>query len=400
MVELFKHKTNCCGCAACVSICPTNAISMEPDCDGFMYPIVSDDLCIDCTLCQKVCAFQNKTILNKKPLATYAAINKNKETLKASSSGGAFAAIATLVFKKGGLVFGCAWNSNMETEHIGIDNPADIKKLQGSKYVQSNVGTTYIETRQYLRDERWVLFTGTPCQIAGLKSYLGKDYEKLITVDLICHGVPSAIFFKGYINWLENKNRGTLIGFNFRDKSRYGWGHNAKATWQRSDGVQRDTIIPEWHYFHQYFMHSHIQRESCYECKFACSDRQGDFTIGDYWGIKKVHPEIDSSSGVSVLLVNSNKGMGLIEEIGESMELLESWYEKAAKENGTLIRPSTRSSKRDEILKIFREKGAQSVANKYERENKFEILKSKTKSKIPQPVKKMLRKVLQKSFEL
>lgn len=292
MVELFKNKTNCCGCAACASICPTKAISMESDCDGFMYPIVSDDLCIDCKLCQKVCAFQNKTILDKKPLATYAAINKNKHTLKASSSGGAFAALAFLVFEKGGVVFGCAWNSHMETEHICVDNPADIKKLQGSKYVQSNVGTTFIEARQYLQDERWVLYTGTPCQIAGLKSYLGKDYEKLITIDLICHGVPSATFFKGYINWLEDKKKGTIIEFNFRDKS-HGWGHSSKATYQRKDGVQRNIILPTWHYFHQYFMQAHIHRESCYVCKFACSDRQGDFTIGDYWGIEKAHPEID-----------------------------------------------------------------------------------------------------------
>lgn len=398
LVELFKNKTDCCGCAACASICPTNAILMEPDCDGFIYPKVSTDLCIDCKLCQKVCAFQNKTILDKKPLATYAAINKNEQTLKASSSGGAFTALASLVLEKGGVVFGCAWNSHMETEHICIDNPADIKRLQGSKYVQSRVGNTFIEARQYLKAGRWVLYTGTPCQIAGLKSYLEKNYEKLITVDLICHGVPSATFFKGYINWLEDRKKGTVIEFNFRDKS-YGWGHSSKVTYQWNDKVLVE-IIPEWHYFHQYFMQAHILRKSCYVCKFACSDRQGDFTIGDYWGIQKAHPEINSSNGVSVLLINSKKGMTLIDKINGSMDLVESLYEKAAKDNGNLICPCNSSSKRDEILKLFREQGPQAVASQYEKENKFKIFENKIKSKIPQPIRKLLKKVLHKVFML
>lgn len=178
-----------------MNICPNEAITMKSDEDGFIYPTINNNLCVKCGLCKSVCTFQNKSDSGNQPIATYAAINKNKSILTESASGGVFAALASIILEKNGVVFGCAYNNEMIPVHICINNPLDIKKLQGSKYVQSNINSTYIEAKKYLEDCIWVLFTGTPCQIAGLKSYLGKDYDNLITADIICHGVPSAAFF-------------------------------------------------------------------------------------------------------------------------------------------------------------------------------------------------------------
>jgi coenzyme F420-reducing hydrogenase beta subunit len=226
---LFKSKKDCCGCAACMNVCPKQAITMKADQDGFIYPEVNNDSCIECGLCKKVCVFQSIPVTANGPIATYAAINKNKEVLSSSASGGIFGALASMVLEKKGVIFGCAYNKDMEPEHICVDDLLDIKKIQGSKYVQSNINNTYTEAEKYLKEGRWVLFTGTPCQIAGLKSYLGKDYNHLITADIICHGVPNVDFFIGYIQYLEDKvnKKVMMIVFNlalvaqFRQKRVY-----------------------------------------------------------------------------------------------------------------------------------------------------------------------------------
>ena len=165
MIELFKLKKDCCGCTACMNICPTHAIMMKADEDGFVFPEINHDLCIECGLCNKVCAFQNIPVTGDEPIVTYAAINKNSDVLSASASGGIFVALATIVFDKNGVVFGCAYNENMEPEHICVDNRLDMTKIQGSKYVQSNINNTYTEARKYLKEGRWVLFTELPAKL-------------------------------------------------------------------------------------------------------------------------------------------------------------------------------------------------------------------------------------------
>lgn len=306
MIVLFDKKEQCCCCAACMNICPTQAITIKADVDGFTFPEINKDLCTECGLCNKVCAFQNIPVKGDDPIATYAAINKNSNILSASASGGVFGALASLVFDQKGVVFGCAYNDILEPEHISIDNLLDLEKIQGSKYVQSDINTTYTEAKRYLENGRYVLFTGTPCQIAGLKSFLGKDYENLITADLICHGVPSAKFFKGYIKYLEGKLKGRVIDFKFRDKSK-GWGLMGKVIYKKGDKILEKFINPKTSYYYDYFLKGYIYRENCYECKYACGSREGDFTMGDYWGIEKVHPEIETKNGVSVFLINSKK---------------------------------------------------------------------------------------------
>jgi coenzyme F420-reducing hydrogenase beta subunit len=391
--RFFKTKKDCCGCAACMNACPKKAITMDPDEDGYLYPVADQVLCVECELCKKVCAFQNILVNWKEPLSVYAAINKNQSVLSNSASGGIFAALASLVFAKGGVVFGSAFNDDIEPEHIGIGNPKDMKKIQGSKYVQSSINNTFIEAEQYLKQGKVVLYTGTPCQIAGLKSYLNKDYDNLITADLICHGVPSSEFFKGYIKYLEGKLNGKIIDFKFRDKLR-GWGFMEKAVYEKNGAVRKKFIAPITSYYYNYFLHGDIYRESCYECKYAGGSRQGDFTMGDYWGIEKAHPEIDTTGGVSVLLVNSKRGMDLIGSLSEHLILIPSTFEQARAQNEQLSKPISKSNKRETILKMWRDGGYQAVADEYYSKNKQQIILFKIKLLVPQPVKKVIKILL------
>ena len=395
MIELFKTKKDCCGCTACMSICPKQAITMKPDEDGFLYPTINTDLCVECGLCVKTCVFQSVSETANEPLATYAAINRNQSVLAASASGGIFAALASITFEKNGVVFGCDFNNDVEPEHIYVDNPTNIKKLQGSKYVQSSINTTHADAKRFLEQGRVVLYTGTPCQIAGLKSYLGKDYENLFTADIICHGVPSAAFFKGYIKHLEGKLKGKVIDFKFRDKSK-GWGLMGKVVYEKNGAVRKEFIPPITSYYYSYFLKGDIYRENCYECKYASGNRQGDFTMGDYWGIEKAHPEIETRNGVSVLLVNSAKGMALTKRLGNHLDLTISTFEQAREQNGQLRQPTAKSYKREAILKTWREDGYQAVAAEYYKSNKKQLVMFRIKMLVPQPVKQLIKKRMRK----
>mgnify|MGYP001109992381 CR=1 FL=1 len=393
MIELFDQKKNCCSCTACMNICPKQAITMESDIDGFTYPEIDKNFCIECGLCKKVCAFQNIPISKSEPIATYVAINKDKDILSSSASGGIFGALASLVFEKKGVVFGCAYNDNMDPEHICVDNLVDIKKIQGSKYVQSNIKNAYREVKENLKVGYWVLFTGTPCQIAGLKSYLGKDYDKLITADIICHGVPSGDFFKGYINYLERKLKGKIIDFKFRDKS-HGWGLRGKVIYIKKGKILQKTILPVTSYYYNYFLKGDIYRESCYECKYACGSREGDFTIGDYWGVDKAHPEVDVKKGVSVLLINSKKGIMLLSELSKYLDLTKSTFEQAREENSQLNRPTSKSCRREKILETWIKGDYKAIADEYYKLNRKQIILSKSKMLIPYSMKRFLKRIL------
>ncbi len=392
MIRLYNEKKDCCGCSACMNVCPVKAIIMKPDEDGYTFPKIDNKICIDCGLCEKVCAFQNVPVSENEPIATYVAVNKNKDILLSSSSGGLFGALASLIFEKDGVVFGCAYNNDMVPEHICVNNLTDMKKIQGSKYVHSSINHTYSEAKKYLNDDRWVLFTGTPCQIAGLKSFLGKSYGRLITADIICHGVPSAGFFKGYIKHLEEKFNGKVIDFKFRDKSN-GWGLMGKVVYKKNNKLLKKIIVPIISYYYNYFLKGYIYRENCYECKYACGGREGDFTMGDYWGIEKAHPDIETKNGVSVLLVNSKKGMALVKDLSKYLDFKLSDFEKAREQNIQLKRPTAKSEKREKILSIWREGGYKAVADEYYKANKKTFMALRFKMLVPPSVKSFIKRV-------
>ncbi len=390
MVKLYARKESCCGCAACMNACPEGAITMEADEYGFLYPKVNEGLCKECGLCKSVCAFQNSEEAGSEPLAAYVAVNNDCTALSKSSSGGIFAALASLVLAQKGVVFGCAWNSRIEPLHLCIDNPGDIERLQGSKYVQSSINNAYAEAKKYLDKGRKVLFTGTPCQIAGLNAFLKKKYNNLITADLICHGVPGAAFFKGYIEYLEVKLKGEVIDFKFRDKSK-GWGYTGKVLYRKNGLIKEKSISQFTSYYYNYFLKGDIFRDSCYKCKYAGSSRQGDFSMGDYWGIENIHPEVDKNNGVSALIVNSKKGISLIEALEKYLTIRGSTYENVKAYNDRLIKPMVLGDRREKILNTWLEGGYRAVAGEFQR--KYFVANS-IKRVLPEPVKNFIKKLL------
>lgn len=364
MVLLYENKENCCGCGACHNICPKNAISMIKDEYGFIYPNINKTICIECGLCKKVCVFQKAVErLNQKPIAIFAAYNKNEEIFFNSSSGGIFGAIATEVLKNKGIVFGATMRNDKKVEHIFIDNIIDIKKLQGSKYVQSSTNLTFREVKMFLEMGKEVLYTGTPCQIDALKSYLGNSYDNLLTVDLVCHGVPSNQFFHDYISWLESKFKIQITDYKFRGKSKNGFCTQGYLEYIKNGEKRKKSINFSFDYYSYYFKEKLINRDSCYKCPYASSNRPGDFTIGDYWGFDEVHPEIKTNKAVSVLIVNNQKALKVLNCL--DLVIIESDLAKVTRRNKSLCCSPAMSIERNIILEIYKSKGAEGVFRYY-----------------------------------
>lgn len=390
---LYQEKSDCCGCGACLNICPRNAIRMAADECGFLYPKIDVDLCVGCRKCTSVCAFQNINE-NNTPLNTYAAVSQNKEQAVKSASGGIFASLAEDYINKGGIVFGAAFDEKRGVSHRSINKTEMLYLLQGSKYVQSKIGNTYKETKELLNSGRKVLFSGTPCQIAGLKSYLGKEYDGLLTVDIICHGVPSEKIFQSYLRFIEDKYEGKLTDFTFRDKN-IGWGINGKAVFENQAGKKKKvTLWQSGSSYLFYFIKGWIYRENCYRCKYAGAHRPGDITLGDYWGIEKQHPEFlsdgwDESKGISVVIANTEKGKVALEGLQE-VEFRQSTFKKAAVANGQLRHPSEQG-KRSEILELYRSGGWNALEQMYQKKIGLKKYSSQIKAIIPQNIKRWLK---------
>lgn len=340
----------CCGCRACEQSCPKKAINMAHNIEGFLYPIVDEDICINCGICDKVCPISHDIKYKTDSLKVYAAYNLNRQDRKKSSSGGIFIAIAKEILNRKGVVYGAAFDNNLNLCHIGVNNELNLEKLLGSKYVQSDTLDTFRKIKQDLIENKWVYFVGTPCQVAGLKAFLKKEYDRLITSDLVCHGVPSIKIFKLFVGALEKKWLGKIIDYRFRDKRVNGWSCSSSALSISQKGKEQEHMYDKiMNSYQTAFLSSNINREVCYKCPFACKKRCGDITIADYWGIKTVFPNIDYRDGVSVISLNTNKAINFFNDIKEELYLCESQYEVAAKAGGNhqMIHPSIRPKYRD-----------------------------------------------------
>lgn len=376
-IVLFEKKDDCCGCGACMNECRKAAISLLRDDAGFLYPVIDEEKCIRCGLCKQVCSYQNHAI-DFTPKMTYIAVTSSHDQLMQSASGGIFAAMATDILDRGGIVFGSAMlkeNGCLNPQHISISSKKELYKIQGSKYAQSTIGFTYRETRKYLQSSKQVLFSGTPCQIAGLKGYLAKDYDNLITIDIICHGVPSAELFQDYISSLEGKLHGKILDFKFRDKSK-GWGLCGKVIFQTQKGKIKEKIVySTTSSYYDLFLNAATYRNNCYSCKYASTQRIGDITLGDYWGIDKVHPEVltknggifNERDGLSCVIINSEKGKAFFETLKSYILWVDSDIKNVARFNGQLNKPSYKNPERDIIMGLYEKLGYPGVEKYYKK---------------------------------
>lgn len=370
---LFEQKNTCSGCGACYNVCPVQAINMKEDDFGFIYPEINYEKCINCRLCKKVCDFEkideNRIIKSK----VYAVMNKQKDVILNSSSGGIFPSLSEYIISIGGSVYGCSMeyeNGKLVPRHISATKKSHLKKLYGSKYVQSNTGLIYKYIKSDLIEGKTVLFCGTPCQVAGLKSFLNVEYDNLYTIDLICHGVPNARFFQEYIKFIEKSYKKTIKGFEFRNKT-YSW-KNFTAKVIFSDGTY-DLIHSDESSFYDMFLNCEIYRDSCYNCKYANEQRNSDITLGDYWGIENVHSSyltknggyLDDTLGVSTVLINSDKGHYLFQNCNFDLVKYPSNIENVKKCNKQLNEPSKPGSNRTKIFNLFINKGYHSVDSFY-----------------------------------
>ena len=364
MIDI-KEKKDCCGCGACVQRCPKSCISMREDNEGFLYPEVNKEICIDCGLCEKVCPVINQSE-ERKPMAVYAAKHKDERIRLASSSGGVFTAIAESVIDEGGVVFGARFDKNWSVIHGYTETKEGLAAFRGSKYVQSRIGESYKDTEAFLKTGRKVLFSGTPCQIAGLKRFLRKEYDNLLTVDFICHGVPSPGVWREYLKEETERQCGgknsvlsppkdklgdvRIENISFRNK-RLGWKKYSFAltlSTTNGSGAKNTVLLSEplsKNIFLRGFLADLYLRPSCHACPAKKFKSGSDVTIGDFWGVQNVMPKIDDDKGVSVMFVNrENLNFDLRLSV---LNLRKTSYEDVVRFNSALVHSSVLSVNRN-----------------------------------------------------
>lgn len=290
-------------------------------------------------------------------MQTFAVKHKDNEIRAKSRSGGMFTAVSDYIFDHNGVVYGCVMDTQYSAKHIRAISKEDRDRMRGSKYIQSALGDTFSSVRKDLNDGVLVLFTGTPCQVAGLKKYLGKDYDNLLSLDILCHSVPSPKVWEAYVRWNEKKYKTTVKAADFRDKSEVGWRDHVETLWF-DNGKKTTTRV-----FRNIFCSVNIARKSCYECRFKNLDRPGDITIGDYWGIEKNAPEFDDNKGVSLVLVNTEKGQKVFQSIMDDIDRKETSIETSM--SSALICSYPEPKERAQFWKDFESKDFSYIAKKY-----------------------------------
>lgn len=352
MIDI-QDKSYCCGCGACAQRCPQSCITMQEDDKGFLYPVVDEAACVGCGLCEQACPFLNEGVDKADDVPAFAAVNSDRTIRESSSSGGVFSLLARLVMAHGGMVFGARFDEAWNVVHDGFDDMEAEARFRGSKYVQSVIGDTYSRAESLLKQGRPVLFSGTPCQIAGLRHFLGKEYDNLLLVEVACHGVPSPKVWREYLADISRKT--LLTEVNFRSKTT-GW----------KDYSVRIGSLSRRHDDDEYmgcFIKNYSLRPSCFNCRFKAGQSGADITLADLWGIETIAPHLDDGMGTSLVIVHTEKGRKHLEECPLKQEPVR--YASAVKANPSLEHPATRPEDYEAFWRMFNEDGPRQALNKY-----------------------------------
>lgn len=413
MIEI-KEKYNCCGCSACVQICPKQCISLSADNEGFLYPQVDTAACINCGLCEKVCPVINQNE-PRKPLKVYAAKNTNEEIRLKSSSGGIFTLLAEHIISEGGVVFGARFNEDWEVVHDYTETVEGLELFRGSKYVQSIIGENFKKAKNFLDEGRKILFSGTPCQVAGLKKFLRKEYENLLTVEVVCHGVPSPMVWRDYLDYKRAERAAgknsvssslnelpVITGISFRDKT-WGWkkygfricyaaSKAAENTVSESASNVNCEITPfSEDIFMKGFLNNLYLRPSCYHCAARQGKSGADISIADYWGVNVFHAEIkDDDKGFGLEIINTEKGLKINNILKSMMDIYLSEYNKAIKSNPCVVKSVKNPRERELFWKMYAEDSIGSI----------EVVCNMIKPSLITTIKKIVKTVVKRLIKL
>lgn len=365
MNRLFEKKEDCFGCGACENICPKNAINMYEDEQGFSYPKINQEICVKCGLCSKVC--QIGVELQQKNTQSDECFGfKNLDSIrKKSSSGGIYTAISDEIIKAGGVCIGVIFDEFFNVKYSIAEELSDRNKFRGSKYVQSKTGNIYKKVRDLLNKDRIVLFVGTPCQVSGLKKYLettSTHIDNLLTIDMVCHGSPSPKVWKDYIDFIEKNSKGKLIEYSFRNKE-HGWrGYHIKAKFNNGK-IYDDNIISRTYV--KLFSKDLIIRPSCFFCPYTSLNRVGDITIGDFWGIEKIDESFTDNQGISLIIINSDKGNKIFNIIENNQKNEIKKYDTTKLTQPNLYKPTDFGEEYEDFWRDYKKFGYEFIAKKY-----------------------------------
>lgn len=378
MIDI-TDKSECSGCSACYNVCPEHCIEMVRDKEGFLYPVVDESRCVSCNLCSKVCPIMNPPVRENGLPEAYAAWALDDEIRENSSSGGVFSVLAAKVLDNHGVVVGCALTDGCKTaQHIVIQSKEDLWKLRGSKYLQSQIGPVYRKVKDELSAGREVLFSGTPCQIAGLKSFLlNTRQENLFLVDIICHGVPSPMIWEKYVRELETEFGAPARRASFRYK-RYGWKKFSLLLEFSNDREYLKALNRDWYL--RGFLSNLYLRPSCYCCKFKGGGRLSDLTLADFWGVENIFPEFNDDKGVSLLLVSSDKGRKLLEKAKNEVYTRSCGLNTALQYNGACRKSADMPRRRAGFWKHLWKNDFNKTMKKFCKVSFFSRLKAKAKA--------------------
>lgn len=382
----------CTGCGLCANKCQMKAITMCENDEGFLYPVIDRQRCNECGLCDSVCAaYRNQSYHKKKPLQVKACQTKDEKWLIESTAGGFFPTLAQWIIEQGGAVFGTAYDEKMTPIVCKVESIEEIVKFNGSKYVQSDLTKALPTVRAELKKGKWVLFSGTPCQVAAVKT-LCKDYvgKNLITMDVVCYGVPSPGLFKAFLKSTEQKKQAKIIDYRFRDKHRHGWSHTTVITMIDADGKKLQYEEEDYSKvpYYKMFGARNCFRKECYSCQYNTIERISDFTTGNFWGIENMTDEFDTKNGVSMLLINTDMANTLFKKVADRYQTLNMTLEQAILANDALVHTCKYPYERDEIYRYFHNHGFDAMFKRFY---------------LDTPVKKVIRKfgnILKRIFHI